>query len=129
MLIPKGFTTLFPYIFAEDADPYVDFLVAGLGGEIVGIHRSDDGIVLNAQVRFNDTTIMVSESRGERPKTQGTFYLYVEDADAAMSRAVAAGGEQVMPATDMPYGDRQGGIKDAQGNIWWISQHRADAPY
>ena len=29
----------------------------------------------------------------------------------------------------MPYGDRQGGVRDAHGNVWWISQRLVDAPY
>ncbi|MBO9576883.1 MAG: VOC family protein [Sphingobium sp.] len=129
MLIPKGFTTLFPYVFAEDAAAYVDFLAAALGGEIVDMNRADNGTVQNAQLRFNDTTIMVSEARDPWRQTYGTYYLYVEDADSAMARAVAAGGAQIMPVTDMPYGDRQGGLKDPRGNVWWISQHLPGADY
>jgi len=30
---------------------------------------------------------------------------------------------------DMPYGDRQGGVKDPHGNIWWISQRTLHDPY
>jgi PhnB protein len=29
----------------------------------------------------------------------------------------------------MPYGDRQGGVRDPAGNIWWISQRIVRAPY
>ena len=29
----------------------------------------------------------------------------------------------------MPYGDRQGGIKDPCGNIWWLSQRLIPGPY
>lgn len=34
-----------------------------------------------------------------------------------------------MEADDRPYGDRQGGVKDLHGNIWWISQRTAHEPY
>ena len=34
-----------------------------------------------------------------------------------------------MDVSDMPYGDRQGGVKDPFGNIWWISQRLVDGPY
>jgi PhnB protein len=34
-----------------------------------------------------------------------------------------------MEVADMPYGDRQGGVRDAWGNLWWISQRLVDAPY
>ncbi len=129
MHIPPGFTTLFPYIFAEAAAAYLEFLEQGLGGEVLSVFASDDGVVRNAQIRFGDTTIMVSEAIEGREPTRGTFYLYVEDADAAMARALAAGGTEEMPVGDRDYGDRQGGVADPAGNIWWLSQRLAPGPY
>ena len=129
MHIPPGFTTVFPYIFATDATAYLDFLRDGLGGEILGVHSSPDGVVRNAHVRFGDTTIMVSEAIEGMEPSRGTFYLYVGDADAAMVRAVSAGGEQRGAVADMPYGDRQGGVVDPSGNIWWLSQRLTAGPY
>jgi uncharacterized glyoxalase superfamily protein PhnB len=129
MHIPPGFTTVFPYIFATDAESYLTFLEQGLGGEIMGVHKSPDGIVANAQIRFNDTTVMVSEATGDNPASRLTCYIYVADADAAMAQAVAAGGVQIMEVGDRVYGDRQGGLRDPQGNIWWISQRLEAGPY
>ena len=34
-----------------------------------------------------------------------------------------------MDVADMDYGDRQGGVKDKAGNIWWLSQRLEDKPY
>jgi uncharacterized glyoxalase superfamily protein PhnB len=129
MHIPPGFTTVFPYIFAQDANAYIDFLRDGLGGEVSGVHRTDDGTVANGQIRFNDTTVMVSEATGDNPATRATYYIYVADADAAMARGVAAGGTQLMEVGDRSYGDRQGGLTDPQGNIWWISQRLEAGSY
>lgn len=128
MHIPPGFTRLFPYIFATDAHAYLTFLAHGLGGEIVNVHEVD-GVVANAHVRFGDTTIMVSDAREGRPPSSGTHYLYVENADEAMARAVAAGGKEISPVGDRAYGDRQGGVKDPSGNIWWLSQHLGAGGY
>lgn len=123
MLKPPGFTTVFPYIFATEPDAYLRFLEDGLGGVIRTVHRTPDGGVANAHIVFGDTTIMVSDAAGWSPgATQATYYLYVEDADAAVARALAAGGELFGKVTDQPYGDRQGGVRDPSGNVWWISQ-------
>jgi uncharacterized glyoxalase superfamily protein PhnB len=129
MHVPPGFTTLFPYLFVDGARAYLDFLVTGLGGEIVEVHDRPDGLVANAQVRFGDTMIMVSEAGRGFGATHGTYYLYVEDADAAMARGLAAGGAVAMEVDDRDYGDRQGGLRDPAGNIWWISQRLAPGPY
>jgi PhnB protein len=127
--VPPGFTRLFPYLFADEPDELLDFLVRGLGGTVTSESRGADGSLGNAQVVFGDTTIMVSLARGEWTATKGTFYLYVADADAAMDRATAAGATVRMPAADMSYGDRQGGIEDPAGNVWWLSQRLADGEY
>lgn len=122
MTIPTGFTTFFPYIFADGADAYLAFLVDGLGGVVTHITRGPGERLANGQVRFGETTVMVSEATPAYPATRASYYLYVDDADAAMARAVAAGGTQHMAVVDQTYGDRQGGLTDPQGNMWWISQ-------
>jgi PhnB protein len=123
MNIPPGFTTVFPYIFASNPDRYLKFLELGLGGDIQRVDRAADGSVRNAQVRFGDTTIMVCDAQDWGEPTRATYYLYVDDADAAMSTAVAAGGVLRSAVKTQPYGDRQGGVTDPSGNVWWLSQH------
>ena len=57
------------------------------------------------------------------------YYIYVENSDQAMKQAMLAGATLEMEVFDMPYGDRQGGVRDPFGNIWWISQRLVDGPY
>jgi PhnB protein len=129
MYIPPGFGTVSPYIFADRAERLVDFLVEGLGGRETVRSSGPDGTIANCQVAIGDSTVMVSEAGGRFKPSRASFYLYVEDADAAMARALAAGGTCVMAVGDMPYGDRQGGVEDPGGNIWWISQRLIEEPY
>ena len=126
---PSGFTTLFPYLMVDDARGYLTYLHEGLAGEVIAVHDAPDGGVANAMVRFGDTTIMLSDARDIWPATTGTYYLYVDDADAAMARALSTGGHEIMPVEDRPFGDRQGGVRDPRGNIWWLSQRLTDGPY
>jgi PhnB protein len=58
-----------------------------------------------------------------------TPYFFVEDAAASMARALAHAATLQMEVADMPYGDRQGGVTDRHGNIWWISQRLVHEPY
>jgi len=44
-------------------------------------------------------------------------------------QANAAGGILEMEISNMPYGDRRGGIRDPHGNIWWVSQRLVQTPY
>ena len=129
MYVPPGFATVTPYVFADGAEDYVRFLIRGLGGtETVRTTRSD-GRIANCQIAIGTATVMVSEATDRFPPSRASFYLYVEDADAAMAQALAHGGTLVMEVGDMPYGDRQGGVADPGGNIWWISQRLVEEPY
>ena len=129
MYIPPGFGAVTPYFFVKDADAFVRFLVDGLGGiEIIRTLRAD-GRIANAQIRLNTSTVMVSEASEAYPPMAAAYYLYVENADAAMARALAHGATLDMPVGNMPYGDRQGGVRDPHGNLWWISERLVQAPY
>lgn len=127
-LQPPGFTTVFPYFFVEDAPGFCAFLVDGLGFEELGRHVDDDRIA-NAHLRKGDTTMMVSEAGRGFDAMPASYYIYVRDADASVAQARAAGGTVIMDVADMPYGDRQGGVRDGWGNIWWISQRLTAGPY
>ncbi len=129
MTTPPGFATVTPYFFAVHAEALVRFLVEGLGGEELGATLRPDGRIANAQVRIGAATVMVSEASADFPAMPGSYYLYVDDADAAMARAVAAGATPIMDVADMPYDDRQGGVRDAHGNLWWISQRLVPGGY
>lgn len=129
MHIPKGFAQVTPYIFSRDADQYMDGLLLALGGKDMGRTHRDDGKLANGQICFGDAGIMISEAGRGFPPSQSTFYFYVADAGASMKLALDNGMTKIMDIADMPYGDRQGGVKDNAGNIWWISQRLTDAPY
>lgn len=122
MTTPPGFATVTPYFFMDDAEDFCRFLVEGLGGTECVRHLRDDGKIANAQLALGTATVMVSEAGRGFPAMPASCYLYVEDADAAVTRAVAAGAVSIMDVADMAYGDRQGGVRDTHGNIWWISQ-------
>lgn len=129
MYIPPGFNTVTPYFFIEGAEQFVEFLIKGLGGTELMRTLRPDGRIANVQIRIGTSTIMASEAGGRYPPMPTTCYLYVENADKAIAQALSAGGVLEMEVGDMPYGDRQGGVKDLHGNIWWISQRLIQAPY
>ncbi len=128
MFIPEGLGTITPYFFVDDADGFVEFLVGAFGGTEAG-RSVRDGKIANAQVRIGSTTLMVSEASENYPAMRASHYLYVENADDSMKRAIEHGAKLEMEVFDMQYGDRQGGVVDAWGNIWWISQRLVDEPY
>jgi PhnB protein len=128
MLVPPGFHAVTPYLVVDGAARLIDFLVQGLGGS-EELRHVDGGCIAHAQVRLGDSMLMLSDATPAWPSMPCSLYLYVDDADAAMARALAAGATLVMEVGDKPYGDRQGGVRDPAGNVWWLSQRLVDGPY
>jgi len=54
------------------------------------------------------------------------IHLYVEDADAVISRAFDGGAKILQPANDEFYGDRNGKLEDPFGHIWFIATRKED---
>ena len=129
MYVPPGFGTVTPYFFVRHAEQFVKFLVAGLGGVETLRSLRPDKKIANAQIRLGTSTVMVSEASAPYPPMPGSYYLYVESADDAVRQALAHGAALELKVQDMPYGDRQGGVRDQWGNIWWVSQRLVEAPY
>jgi len=129
MHVPEGFAVVTPYIFADRAEVYVRFLEAAFGAREIGRSSAPNGRIANCQLQFSTATIMVSEASAQYPASRAAHYLYVADAEATMRAAEKAGAEKIMDVRDMPYGDRQGGVRDPSGNIWWVSQRLTADPY
>lgn len=93
-----------------------------------------DGRVGPAELQIGDSRIMLADEFPEmdfRSPTSlgGTpvhLHLYVEDADAVVQRAVAAGARIVRPVQDKFYGDRTGTIADPYGHVWHVATHKED---
>jgi uncharacterized glyoxalase superfamily protein PhnB len=93
---------------------------------------SPDGRLLNASVRIENSVMMLNdvfpEFKGEsyRSGRGGSFDPYLPDADAAWTKARAAGCKVVSPIRDQFWGDRYGEVEDPFGFVWAIATHVED---
>ena len=88
MFLPPGFNRVTPYFYVDDAPAFIEFPVNGLGGMQVLRALGEDGRVASAQIRLGNSTVVVSEGPPSHRQMRATHYLYVEDADKAMARAI-----------------------------------------
>lgn len=132
--IPEGYHSLTPYLILNRASDAIAFYKAALG--VSEVFRMDDpsGRIHHAEISIGDSRIMLADEHPElqahSPKTFGgspvSLHVYVEDADAAVERAVKQGAKLVRPVADQFYGDRTGGIEDPFGYRWFIATHKED---
>jgi PhnB protein len=129
MYIPPGYGTVTPYYFVKGAEDFIEFLKQAFDAVEVLRSTRPDGQIANAEIRIGTSMLMVSDAVGSVGPMPMAAYIYVENADASMQKAITAGATLHMKVSDMAYGDRQGGVRDANGNIWWISQRLVNEPY
>jgi PhnB protein len=130
MYIPEGYGTVFPYFVVNDAARFIDFLKNAFDANEVGRTLAPNGRIANCRIRIGTSTFMVSEGDQENFKPMAAaYYLYVENADQTFAKALNHGAKKISDPMDMPYQDRQGGVTDPFGNIWWISTHLVPEPY
>ncbi|MBT8102283.1 MAG: VOC family protein [Gammaproteobacteria bacterium] len=130
MYIPDGYGTVFPYMIVNDANEFIDFLSKVFDAEEVGRTEFPGGRVANARIRIGTSTFMVGEADNENILPMpGSYYVYVEDVDQTLEKAIGNGAVKLFDAADMSYDDRQAGITDPAGNAWWISRRLVDASY
>jgi uncharacterized glyoxalase superfamily protein PhnB len=114
--------TITPYLTVKRAEQLVEFVKEVFGGvELFRTTGSAGG--LHAEVMIGESKLMIGgyETVEEMPTA---LHLYVPDADAVYQRAIAAGATSLEEPVDQFYGDREAGVKDPTGNVWWIATHK-----
>jgi PhnB protein len=122
---------VFPYLRVKGADRAIEFYKAAFGATEKFRLVEPSGRIGHVELVFGPATIMVSEEYPEYgilgPASIGgtsfTVHLHVDNADAAIERAVAAGATVVRPPSDAFYGERGGTVRDPFGHEWMLGHN------
>lgn len=125
--------TVIPALRYRDAEKAIDWLCRAFGFERrLVVPGEAAGSIAHAQLTFGNGMIMLASAgkdaggydalvkppaEGRGTCTQG-LYLIVEDADAHLARARAAGAEIVRDISDQDYGGRDYTCRDLEGHVW-----------
>ncbi|RYY21762.1 MAG: VOC family protein [Chitinophagaceae bacterium] len=120
---PQGYNQVMPYLILENANAFQTFMETVFHAEEKMKVLRDDKTIMHAELRLGDVVIMFAQSSNEFPPTPGAFFIYVNDADATFNDALANGATKLQDVTDQDYG-RSGGVKDSNGNTWWITAEK-----
>lgn len=132
--IPEGMHTITPHLVCSGAADAIEFYKRAFGAVELARLPGQDGKLMHAMLRIGDSPLMLVDEFPDwgvlGPKTlKGspvTVHLYVEDVDAAMARAVAAGAKVTLAVDDMFWGDRYGKLEDPFGHHWSMATHKRD---
>jgi PhnB protein len=127
--IPEGASAVIPRLFCRDPVVEIEFCTAAFGAQ-EGVRRpGPDGTVAHALITIGPAMVMIeSEWPGvtnRAPAPDGSspvaLYVYVENVDETVERAVARGARILMPAADQFWGDRTAWIVDPSGHVWTVA--------
>ena len=119
---------VYPYLRVRDAGRALDFYKQAFGAEELFRLTEPGGRIGHAEIRIGGTTLMLADEYPEMnivgPQTLGgtsfSIHLHVDNADAWIERAVAAGATVLRPAADAFYGERSGSVRDPFGHEWLL---------
>jgi len=134
--VPKGYEGATPYLIVKDAARALEFYQKAFGAtEIMRITASGETIG-HAEIKIGAAIVMLADEfpdmNYKSPQSFGgtpvSMMVYVQDVDAFMSRAVAAGANVISAVENKFYGDRSGTVKDPFGHHWHFATHVEDVP-
>jgi PhnB protein len=132
--VPDGMHTVTPHLVCAGAAEAIEFYKKAFNAVEMGRMPGPQGKLIHALLRIGDSAVMLVDEFPDwgsfGPKSlKGspvTIHLYVEDVDAIVKRAVAAGAKITMPVENMFWGDRYCKLEDPFGHQWSIATHVRD---
>jgi PhnB protein len=134
--IPEGYEGATPYLIIKGAANALEFYKKAFDAAEIMRIPAPGGTVGHAEIKIGNAIIMLADEFPEMnhrsPQSFGgtpvSILVYVQDVDAFVKRAVAAGAKALTPVENKFYGDRSGSLEDPFGHQWHFSTHVEDVP-
>lgn len=134
--IPDSYRRITPCLTVQGGAKALEFYAEVFGATERSRFPGPDGSVVHAEIVIGDSVVIVEEEDPRRgtnaPPPEGLagfpsyLFVYVEDVDAVVARAVELGATLQRPPENQFYGDRDGHIVDPFGHGWTIASHVED---
>jgi uncharacterized glyoxalase superfamily protein PhnB len=118
---PIGYNSVSPYLIVDGAAELIDFLISVFDAVELCRFPDESGRVRHAEVRIDDTVVMLADSTEGWPPSTAQIHVYVPDVDQTHRRALAAGAESVQEPVQKEDEDKRGGVLGPGGVTWWIA--------
>jgi PhnB protein len=127
--IPDKSSKIIPRLFCRDVPAESEFCQTAFGAVELGRRPGPDGTIIHALLTISGAMVMVEAEYPSLPSrvpiadgsSPVVIYIYVENVDQTVERAVAAGAKVLIPAKDQFWGDRICWIMDPAGHVWTVA--------
>lgn len=122
-------TQVFPYLHVKGAAGAIEFYREAFGATETLRLTEPGGKIGHAEILIGESRVMLADEYPDHgvlgPRSLGgasmSLNLFVDDVDAVVARAVAAGAKLIRPVADQFYGERTGKLEDPFGHLWQVS--------
>lgn len=127
--VPDNSSIVIPRLVCRDPASAIDFCTTTFGAVELGRRPGPDGKVAHALMTIGPAMIMIEAEwptiTSRAPKADGSspvvIYVYVEDVDKTVERAIANGAQVLLPVQNQFWGDRIAWIMDPSGHVWTVA--------
>ena len=134
--IPDAYRRVTPCLVVQGGVKALEFYAEVFGATERMRFPGPGGTVAHAELQIGDSVVIVEDEvpeQGSKAPPPGgvagapsSLFIYVEDVDAVVARAVELGATLQRPPQDQFYGDRDGYVIDPFGHGWTIATHVED---
>jgi PhnB protein len=124
----RGTSSAIPMLAVHNASLAIEFYKNVFRAVEVNRMVTSDGKIDHSEILVGDARIMIADEflgNNHAAKSLGgtpvIIYLYVENVDDTVQRAVNEGATLLRPIQDLPHGDRVGKIDDPFGHVWMVA--------
>jgi uncharacterized glyoxalase superfamily protein PhnB len=118
---PAGYNSASPYFIINGAQKFIDLMKEIFGAEELRRYDQPTGRIMHAEIKIDDSVIMLGDSSEKYPPVKLVMHVYVPDVDKTFDKAIKAGCEIVEhPKEREGDTDRRATFKDFAGNLWSV---------
>jgi PhnB protein len=117
-----------PMLAVHDAENALYFYKNVFGAVEVNRMVNNERKIEHSEIKIGNARIMVADEflgYNHAAKSLGgtpvIIYLYVDNIDGVVERAVSLGSTSLRPIQDLPHGDRVGKFEDPFGHVWMVA--------
>jgi PhnB protein len=134
--IPDTYRRVTPCLVVRGAAKALEFYADVFGATERMRFPGPGGTVAHAEIQIGDSVVIVEDEDPQRgttappagglPGTPVFQFIYVDDVDDTVARAVKLGATMQRAPEDQFYGDRDGYVIDPFGHGWVVASHVED---
>lgn len=127
--IPENSSRIIPRLVCKDGAAEIDFCRETFAAVELNRRLGPDGMMAHALLTIGNEMIMIEGEwptlPSRAPKPDGSspviIFLYVEDVDKTVERAISNGAVVILQPQNQFWGDRIASIMDPSGHVWTIA--------